>query len=164
MRTLRHEGYRAHAAGCNPADCYNKTGGLKLGTSSGSVGYTVNQSALPGNCSCLVLHAINLSTSREHSFASGNGFGSVRLNARVNRTYYCPGANVSVVSFGSDGSLFGNATLDGWNARLAASARACGGTVKYSSGSSGNVVYSLGNGIDPVEILLSTTTIEVGVY
>ena len=168
INVTKHGSHKTPLGYYNMTDVTNEISGSgslsAFARSFGSVDYTVNQSALPGNCSRLVLHAINLSTTPGHSFASGNGFGSVRLNSRVNRTYYCPGANVSVVSIGSGGTLFGNATLDGWNASLAASARACGGTVKYSSGSSVDVAYSIGNGIDPVEILLSTTTIEVGVY
>nr|WP_319376549.1 hypothetical protein [uncultured Methanoregula sp.] len=130
--------------------------------SFGSADFMVNQSAAVGNCSRIVLSAVRLLASPDHPFASGNGYGSLKLISAVNRTQL---DRVAAISIRSDRSLFGNATLESWNTSLAASANSCPGTVRFIPQPDGDYrYYAMVNGKDPFGLILDETKIEIGAY
>ena len=142
---------------------FNETASLgTFARSFGSAEYTINQSATRGNCSRIVLNAVRLSATPDHPFISGNGFGTFKIISAVNMTRYDRVAAVSVLS---DHSLFGNASLEGWNASLAADAVACSGSISYvPQPDEGRRDYLIGNGKEPVDLILNDVLIEIGVY
>ena len=83
-----------------------------------AVDYTVNTTQPQGgNCSSLVLWAVNITASPNHSFISSNGYGTLKLTSDINFTTIPLGYQQSVtnISFVSDQEPFGNATVDGLN-------------------------------------------------
>ncbi|WP_321504537.1 hypothetical protein [uncultured Methanoregula sp.] len=140
-------------------------GTASLGTfarSFGSADYTINQSATGGNCSRIVLNAVRLSTSPGHPFVSGNGFGSLKLTSAVNTTRY---DRIAAVSVRSDRSLFGNASLESWNSSFGAGAFTCSGTINYvPQPDESRRDYVIGNGKEPLDLILNDARIEIGVY
>ena len=87
------------------------------------VDYTINQTALQdgssnkGNCSSLVLWAVNITASPDHSFISSNGNGMLKLTSNINFTTIPLNDQqlVTNISFVSDQEPFGNATVEGLN-------------------------------------------------
>lgn len=142
---------------------FNKTASLGMfARSFGSADYTENQSAVSGNCSRIVLNAVRLSVSPDHPFASGNGYGFLKIIPRVNTTRF---DRIAAVSVSSDRSLFGNATLEGWNSSLAAGALACSGTVGYvPQPEEDRRYYTIGDGKEPLDLILNNADIEIGAY
>jgi hypothetical protein len=139
--------------------------------SFGSVEYTLNQTLYPdmgsntfstreGNCSRILLRAVNLTASPDHAFASGNGFGKLELTRTATRI---PLEGVSYITIASDGTLFGNATFRKWNESLAGYTRECGRTVTCDYYPDQFSRCTLHQDVSPVNITLETVTIEIGV-
>jgi len=126
--------------------------------SFGSADYTMNQSS-PGNCSCVDLWAVNLSSSPDHSFVSSNGFGTIRLTTAVNTTSY---TGIADISFGTDNGLFGNRTLDSWNTSFNEMNAACPNNIVYDPDETGNDrQWNILNTISPVTVNTHTVTVEI---
>jgi len=144
---------------------YEFNGSASLGAfarSFGSADYTINQSAVNGNCSRIVLNAVHLSSSADHPFSSGNGYSTLKMISSVNSTRF---DRIAAISVGTDRSLFGNASLQGWNASLAAGTLACSRTIHYVPQSDEDRrFYAIGNGKEPVELILNDAIIEIGAY
>ena len=117
-----------------------------------------------GTCSRILLRAVNLTTSQEHSFVSGNGFGNLEL---VSSTKAVPMAGVSFITVASDGTLFGNATFREWNESISEVAGACGNSLRYTpvAGYTGDGLglYTVDQSRNPVEVTLETGIVEIGV-
>jgi hypothetical protein len=128
----------------------------------GTAALTVNQSAAGGNCSRILLSAVRLSASSDHSFASGTGYGFLKLNSTVNQTQF---DRVAALSVRSDRSLYGNATLEGWNTSLATSAGACPGTVRLiPQPDEDSRYFTIVTGKDPFGLIIDEVNIEIGAY
>jgi len=125
--------------------------------------YTVNQSAISGNCSVISLIAVNLTASQAHHFASSNGYGILKLKSTLETT---PFSGVYHIISISDQEPFGNATLMNWNSSLTTIARACEGNVRYRPEFSGSYFtdYSIEQQVNPVQVTLKILSIEVGTY
>ena len=150
----------------NMSDVENEisTPGAPLHTFARSFGfadYTLNQSS-PGNCSCVDLWAVNLSSSPVHSFVSGNGFGTLMLTTAVNTT---SSIGITEVSFGTDNGLFGDMTLDSWNTSFNEMTAACPNNIVYNPGETGNSrQWSILDAVSPVTVNIHTVTVEIGAY
>jgi hypothetical protein len=125
--------------------------------------YMVNQSAISGNCSAISLIAVNLTASQAHHFASGNGYGILKLKSTLETTPY---AGVYHIMSVSDQGPFGNAQLINWNSSLTTIARACEGNVWYRQEYSGSYFadYWIEQQVNPVQVTLKTISVEVGAY
>jgi hypothetical protein len=149
-----------------------------LGSFAGSFGdvqYTLNQTLFPdmdingnitsyspraGNCSSVVLRAVNLTVSPDHPFASGNGFGKLELKSTVTSVPY---PDVTEIILGSDGGPFGNATLNGWNTTLTDIDGQCE-NIQYVDGPIAYRMYRFDQELSPVNVTLNIVNIEVGAY
>ena len=92
-----------------------------------TVDYTVNQTGILNtlsglsspnrNCTSLVLWAVNVTASPDHSFISSNGNGMFKLTSDINFTTIPLDSQQSVtnITFMSDQEQFGNATVEGLN-------------------------------------------------
>lgn len=148
--------------------------------SFGSLGYTVNQtyfqnatpnpdnrltfSPRPGNCSGIVLWAVNLSASPDRSFVSGNGFGKLDLKTRVTPMQY---SGVYAVTFASEGKSFGNATFRKWNESFTTMTEDCENNIRYHPEHSGDdfSLYTIEHQQEnPVNVTLNVVSVEVGAY
>jgi hypothetical protein len=130
-----------------------------------TVTYTVNRSAVPGNCSEIGLAAINLSASPQHQFVSSNGFGSLRLVSGLNRTIF--ENTVSEISLGTAREPFGQAVNRNWNSTFYTISGICPGNIRYepSPVSSDDITYfAVEPDISPVTVNLDVITIELGAY
>ncbi len=131
--------------------------------SFGTAEYTMNQSAMPGNCSAITLIATNLTALQDRNFASGNGYGTVKAKSTV-KTISWP--DVYHIRVESDQTPFGNATLENWNTSLSVLADTCtGNNITYLPEPPGSNVreYSIEQGKNPLQVVLKTVSIEVGV-
>jgi len=147
--------------------------------SFGSVEYTVNQTPIQnetvnadnrftfspreGNCSRIVLWAVNMSASPDHPFVSSNGFGTLQLKSNVTTIPYY---GIQNITMGSGSGPFGNATFRNWNASLASAARACNDNIWYNQDDSRDdlFMYTLRQEVSPVNVTLNVVNIEVRAY
>ncbi|GAB6285804.1 MAG: hypothetical protein STSR0009_20050 [Methanoregula sp.] len=147
--------------------------------SFGGVDYTVNQTffqnATPtpdnrytfspraGNCSGIVLWAVNMSASPDHQFVSSNGFGTLALKSHVITVPYYGVQNISI---GSGREPFGNAMFRNWNSSLASLAGKCEGNIQYNPDKSFDdfSLYTIKQQVNPVNVTLNIVTIEIGAY
>jgi hypothetical protein len=120
-----------------------------------------------GTCDALEIRAVSLTASRDHVFTGGNGYGTLSLTSRINRTSY---DNVTRISVGADvtgsgaASAFRNATLHSWNATFSAlNATDCKNTVLLAESRDGFYRYDI-NQSQPVNVSLSVVGIEVSAY
>ena len=140
------------------------------------VEYTVNQTHFPnfdsngnvtsysprtGNCSSIVLWAVNLSASPDHQFVSSNGFGTLQLKSSVTSIPYY---GVSNITIGSGREPFGNATFRSWNSSLTTLARVCTENIKPESSYEDFSSYKVIQEMSPVNVTLKIVTIEIGAY
>lgn len=153
-----------------------------LATFAGSFGdldYTINQTPLQnttpttdnrftfspraGNCSSIVIWAVNLSALPDHQFVSSNGFGTLELKSSVISVPYY---EVSKITIGSGRDPFGNATFRNWNNSLTSLAGTCENNIRYHPEYSGDGFgfYSLEQQVNPVNVTLNLVNIEVGTY
>jgi hypothetical protein len=146
-------------------DVQNETNGegplASFARSFAGAEYTINQSTLPGNCSRIVVTAVNLSASPGHPFTSGNGFASLKLKAVVNTTAI-PG--VAVIAFSSDLQPFGNRTLDPFDTGFAQAAGTCRGNIGYPGAIDDIHYLTIRQEVSPVTVTLKTVEIEIGAY
>lgn len=172
----------------SPVGYYNMTdvsnefeGSGSLATFAGSfqdVEYTVNQTLFPdfdsngnvtsyspraGNCSSIVLWAVNLSAAPDHQFVSSNGFGTLALKSSVISVPYY---GVSRITIGSGREPFGNATFRSWNSGLTSLAGICTENIETESSPNPEEFssYKVVQDISPVNVTLKIVTIEIGAY
>ncbi|MDD4136824.1 MAG: hypothetical protein PHT99_02890 [Methanoregula sp.] len=145
--------------------------------SFGSVEFAINQTHLPdtdsggtvvsyspraGNCSNIILRAVNLSASPEHPFVSSNGFGTLQLKTNVSTVPYY---DIQKITIGSGGYPFGNATFSGWNSSLSdLNTTYCKNSVILIEHDDGFSSYEINQEISPVNITLQIVNIEVTAY
>jgi hypothetical protein len=149
--------------------------------SFGAVEYTLNQSAevicaqnqanttevptctirqIPGNCSSIVLWAVNLSASPDRQFVSSNGFGTLELKSTVTPLQY---PDVSMISFGYDQEPFGKGTFRSWNSSFLTINGTCPGNIMYfSKDDSLDIVIQ--QNVSPVNVTLNIVNIEISAY
>lgn len=163
----------------NMTDVNNEfTGAGSLASFAGSFGnvqYTLNQTLFPDmdvngtvtsyspradNCSSVVLRAVNLTASPDHSSASGNGFAKLELKSSV-MPVPCPG--VSLIVLGSDGGPFGNAALERWNTSFTQLDGQCE-NIRYVESPEYYRTYSIDQMLSPVNFTLVVTNIEISAY
>lgn len=147
-------------------DLEREMGSLRtLAGSFSTVTYTMNTSALPGNCSEIGLVVTNISSSPHHRFVSSNGFGSLKLVSAVNTTSY--ENTVYAISLGAAGDPFGNAIFRSWNSSLGSISGMCPGNIRYEpfpTSSDDITLYTVRPDASPVIVNLKMITIELGVY
>jgi len=145
--------------------------------SFGGIDYTVNQtlfqnstptpdnrftfSPREGNCSSIVLWAINLSASPNHQFVSSNGFGTLALKSSVISVPYY---GVSKITVGSGREPFGNATFRNWNSNFATLAGTCERNIHPEYSGDELSVFTIEQQVNPVNVTLNIVNIEVGAY
>ncbi len=157
---------------------FMSTGSLATFAGSfGSIDYTINQtlfqnetvnddnrftfSPRAGNCSSIVLWAVNLSASPDHPFVSSNGFGTLQLKSSVTSVPY---EGVSTITIGSDREPFGNATFRNWNASFTTLAGTCERNIHPDYSGDEFSSYTLDQQENPVNVTLNIVNIEVGAY
>jgi hypothetical protein len=183
VNVTKHRTLQSPLKYCTMTDVNNEfedTGSLATFAGSlGGVEYTVNQTLLQnttptpdnrytfspgaGNCSGIILRAVNISASFEHPFVSGNGFGTLQLKSTVTSVPYY---GVSKITIGSGRQAFGNATFRNWNSSFITLTRICENNVRYHPEYSGNdfSLYTLEQQVNPVNVTLNIVNIEVGEY
>ena len=141
------------------------TANLTLLPDTDAGGTVVSYSSRDGDCSNIVLHAVNLTASPDHPFASGNGFGKLGLESRVESVTY---ASVDSITVTSDGQPFGDAAFNSWNESFSVLAGQCGNTIGYTPvpgyTSDRLGLYTLYREKSPVNVTLNVLHIEVGAY
>ncbi|MDD1691029.1 MAG: hypothetical protein LUQ66_10250 [Methanoregula sp.] len=163
-------------------DVYNDFNGTgSLATFAGSFSdseYTLNQTLFQnttpttnnqftfspwgGNCSGIVLWAVNISASPDHAFTSSNGFGRLELMTNISTEHYY---GVNNITLASDRRPFSNATIRNWNESLTTMVGSCGNNVEYNPGRSGDgfSTFSIRQQVSPIDVSLNIVNIEIGV-
>jgi len=120
-----------------------------------------------GTCDALEIRAVSLTSSRDHVFTSGNGYGTLSLTSAISRTSY---DNVTGISVGADvagsdaASAFRNTTLHSWNATFSAlNATDCKNTVLLAESRDGFYRYDISQA-QPINVSLSIVGIKVSAY
>ncbi|MDD1701658.1 MAG: hypothetical protein LUQ31_01590, partial [Methanoregula sp.] len=121
-----------------------------------------------GNCTSLDIYAVKMTAAPDHTFVSSNGYGTLRLES----TFLRPQSddevkinNASGISFGSDNSRFGNATIDSLNTSLSIINQTCYQNLMYNlAGTSSETFrrWDIRQDISPVNVTLHIVNIEVG--
>jgi FlaG/FlaF family flagellin (archaellin) len=161
-------------------NAFSDTGSLAAFAGSfGDAEYIVNQTLLQnstptpdnrfvfssraGNCSSIIIRAVNLTASPDRSFASGNGFGRLELKSRVTPVPYY---GVSAITIGSFQEPFGNATFRNLNESFTTMAGVCKNNIRYHPEYSGDgfSLFTIEQQVNPVNVTLNIITIEVGAY
>jgi len=159
---------------------FNGTGSLgSFARSFGNVKHTANLTFYPdadpdsgtivsyspneGNCSRIVLRAVNMTTSPGHPYSNGNRFGKLALESRVESVTY---KGVTFIMVASDKRPFGNAVFRSWNESLSLVAGQCRRNVVYEPGYSDKdySLYSIYQQESPVDVTLDVVKIEIGAY
>lgn len=159
---------------------FKSTGSLATFAGSfGGIDYTVNQTLIQnstptpdnrfafspraGNCSSIILWAINLSASPDHSFVSSNGFGTLQLKSSVTSVPY---EGVSTITIGSNREPFGNATFRNWNSSFTPLDGTCENNILYHPESSGDgfSLYTIEQQMSPVKVTVNVVNIDVMAY
>jgi hypothetical protein len=160
---------------------FNGSGTLAAFASSfGDVTYSANQTyyqnATPtsdnrfsfsprqGNCSRLVLTAVNITASPDYSFTSGNGDGRIEMSSRIIPQEHYGVTSITIVS---DMKPFGTATASAWNESFSALAETCKNNIEYNpdkdySGEGYNT-YTVSQQVSPVNVTLNIVSIGIGV-
>jgi FlaG/FlaF family flagellin (archaellin) len=161
-------------------NAFSDTGSLAAFAGSfGNAEYTMNQTILqnstptpdnrftfssrPGNCSSIIIRAVNLTASPNRSFASGNGFGRLELKSRVTPVPYY---GVSAIMIGSFQEPFGNATFRNLNESFTTMEGVCKNNVQYHPEYSGDgfSLFTIEQQVNPVNVTVNIINIEVGAY
>jgi hypothetical protein len=116
-----------------------------------------------GNCSRIVLWAVNMSASPGRRFVSSNGFGTLEVKTRV---VSVPLDDVRNISIGAGREPFGNATFRAWNASLSSIAGDCSSNFAYAPAGSFEdfSMYTIRQDVTPVNVTLNVVTLEVAAY
>jgi hypothetical protein len=141
------------------ADQYNYSGPQTYSAGPTPTSYSPHL----GICSSLVLLAVNITASPDHSFISSNGFGTLKLTSNVTSIPYI---GVTNISFGSDQEPFGNATFESWNTGFTKVDTTCWNNIQYNSGSSNATFsqYDILQSVSPVNVTLNVVEIQISAY
>ena len=132
-----------------------------------AVDYTVNTTQPQGNCSSLVLWAVNITASPYHSFISSNGNGMLKLTSDINFTTIPVDDQQSVtnISFVSDQEPFGNATVDGLNETFNRISAACPYNIyPFNNPQSHHYEYDINQTASPVNVTINIVEIQIEAY
>ncbi|HNX17005.1 MAG TPA: hypothetical protein PKM50_01595 [Methanoregula sp.] len=115
---------------------------------------------LEGNCDTIDLYVVNLTASFGHSFASGNGYGSLRLTSTV---YLQTLPEISEISFGSDTRPFGKRAINGLNTTFGAMNKTvCRNNIMYNLSSTETLKqWDIRQDVSPVNVTLHSVIIEI---
>jgi hypothetical protein len=131
---------------------------ISINTDTNRYNFTISD-----NCDGLDIWAVNLSVSPEHPFTSGNGYGKLTLTSKIGQYSL---NDVTLISLGSDKSMFGNQTIQGVNASFSGLNKTiCNKNVMYNTSSIDTRKYwDIQQDISPVNVTIHMVNIEIGAY